>query len=479
MVPRSRGRRQWERRLASRRSILGFMVFIVLSSSLCISWLGSSPDQFYLATAWDRIVGGGLSTESISAGVVDGSGSLYILKVNTDTLLIKYSSAGVEEWHRNFTVDGAQLVGRPSQPSLAVDDGGGNIYIAGRCFDPATTSTEGFVAGLDRQAVTKWVRTWEPGSGADQVTVKGGAVYAVGYTNKSGGEHAFLVKYDADGNLDWKATWDGNAPARAAGAAVDDGGNIFITGYFNGSSMPSVTVFCGFLVKYDSAGHEVWNTTWSGDYGVQVIAGGGCAYVIDGWPAGLNKFGADNGTLAWRRQLDYLRLWSGDGVDYGEDFIVFAATMFAEDEIVVAGAYHRVEKRSGDETHEYAINVAVLSFGGDWIANVTSTAYPGDLFVESMIVQYNGGLWVVGEVQYDEPDYYRELILMKLVVRSSLLSSTALVFGLASVALIILAAVWIEVWRRRDAATRCKRAGDTLPNGPEAGYLSGLDEQVR
>lgn len=94
----------------------------------------------------------------------------------------------------------------------------------------------------------------------------------------------FLAKFDADGQVLWarsagSGSWDDGLCVH-----VDIGGNILVSGYFNGptikfgaitltNSFPGSNISDIFLVKYDSDGHELWAISGggiSGDSGIAV-----------------------------------------------------------------------------------------------------------------------------------------------------------------------------------------------------------------
>jgi len=64
------------------------------------------------------------------------------------------------------------------------------------------------------------------------------------------------IKYDGDGNELWTTEYNGpgNATDVASAIALGDDGNVFVTGYSEG-----ITTFLDFAtIKYDAAGNELW-----------------------------------------------------------------------------------------------------------------------------------------------------------------------------------------------------------------------------
>ncbi len=81
----------------------------------------------------------------------------------------------------------------------------------------------------------------------------------------AGGADIFIVKYDGAGNALWAHAIGGSANDASNSIAIDDTGNVFITGYFVSPSIifGSVTLTNAdpvdvFIAKYNSAGNAQW-----------------------------------------------------------------------------------------------------------------------------------------------------------------------------------------------------------------------------
>jgi len=80
----------------------------------------------------------------------------------------------------------------------------------------------------------------------------------------SGSNDMFIVKYDASGNVLWANKGGGINPDGGNGIAVDAGGNSYVTGMFQGSATFGSTVLTSsgstdaFIVKYDASGNMLW-----------------------------------------------------------------------------------------------------------------------------------------------------------------------------------------------------------------------------
>ncbi|MBI2271755.1 MAG: hypothetical protein HYU69_15550, partial [Bacteroidetes bacterium] len=95
-----------------------------------------------------------------------------------------------------------------------------------------------------------------------------------------GGTDAFIVKFDAAGNRLWATYYGGNAGDYSYNIAVNNLGDIVITGLTSGGSFPAnnaggsnVTwqgvfgggIFDAFVVKFDATGNRLWATYYGGD----------------------------------------------------------------------------------------------------------------------------------------------------------------------------------------------------------------------
>ena len=127
-----------------------------------------------------------------------------------DFLTVKYDADGTRLWDRLF--DGP-VNGWDMGQDLAVDSSG-------------NATNAGYIQGLDTE-------------------------YDYG-----------VVQYDTDGNLLWSASYDGpiSGDDRASAAAVDDGGNVYVTGYSEGDGTDKDIV----TIKYDANGNRSWLKRFNG-----------------------------------------------------------------------------------------------------------------------------------------------------------------------------------------------------------------------
>ena len=115
----------------------------------------------------------------------------------------------------------------------------------------------------------QWVQRYNgPSSSYDAATaikVNGaGNVYVTGFSSTSESYYDYAtIKYSAAGQQQWVARYNGppgNDIDEAAAIAIDDSGNVYVTG----KSIGTDTVFDFATVKYDSGGQEDWVVRYNG-----------------------------------------------------------------------------------------------------------------------------------------------------------------------------------------------------------------------
>jgi uncharacterized delta-60 repeat protein len=216
--------------------------------------------------------------------VVDEMGNVYVTGSSrgsgsgSDYVTVKYDSAGVQQWVARY--DGPDN-GDDRALALAVD-GDGNVYVTGGSQGSGTGSDYATVK-YDASGVQQWVARYSGLGYSDDwakalVVDDAGNVYVTGYSGGSGTWKDYAtVKYDASGVQQWVARYDGpeSGDDRPAALAVDDAGNVYVTGYSVGSgTMRDYTT-----VKYDANGVQQWIVRYDGPENKDDMAN---ALVVDG-----------------------------------------------------------------------------------------------------------------------------------------------------------------------------------------------------
>ena len=253
---------------------------------------------------WNKTWGGshcdGANRVHISDGNIYVAGSTHsfaydpVGDLEGDAVILKYSPSGNLLWYSTWG----------NYPGYSGADSFNDVFVVGNDIYAAGLSEFGWgnrvllLQKYDADGNLVWTRFWGPvGSGwpnglrtvGQQLVVLGSDIYVVGYTQSVMGApyDAVLIKYDSSGNLIWNRTWGGTDNEVAYGVAVS-GTDIYVVGYTNSSGAGGYDVF---LLKYDSAGNLLWNTTWGGsedDFGYDIFISSNSMYI-----AGSTKsFGA-------------------------------------------------------------------------------------------------------------------------------------------------------------------------------------------
>ena len=224
-------------------------------------------------TGFDQVVDiaadpdGSVYVTGTFSGSVDfdpGTGLTVLTSVGlADIFLAKYTAAGALVWADRLGGTAADTV-----TSLA-RDASGNLYIAG-----------GFEGAAD----------FDPGPGNQVLTSLGSA-------------DGFIAKFTSTGALTWARRYGGTAFDQVADVAVDQAGNVYAAGVFQGQAdlqpvvggeiVSSGNVPDGFLLSLDAAGAARWAYPIGGvesDRATAVVVTSNGAIVVGGVFSGLADF---------------------------------------------------------------------------------------------------------------------------------------------------------------------------------------------
>ncbi len=253
-------------------------------------------------TLWIRRYNGpGNSYDVANAVTVDSNGNVYVTGesigggADYDYTTIKYTSNGDTLWVRRYNSSGNT---DDYAKALAVDDSG-NVYVAGF---PVTIK---YLPNGD----AAWIRS-SYGSGNALARDDIGNVYVCGQDVNL---NLATVKFGPHGNTEWVRWCCG--PGRANALAVDDSGYVYVTGSGSGTYDDYATI------KFTSTGDTVWVRHYNGpadsiDVAKDLAVDDSGNVCVTGWSYGSSNY-PDYATIKYNSMGDsvWVRRYSGVGYD--------------------------------------------------------------------------------------------------------------------------------------------------------------------
>jgi len=197
-------------------------------------------------TLWlRRYKGPGDSWDTALAMAVDSIGNAYVTGrsigsgTSTDYATIRYYPNGDTAWVRRYN---GPANGSDYADAIALDDFS-FVYVTGYS-DSTETYQDYATIKYDSSGNQVWVRRYDYGvSGTDQahdMAIDGSSsVYVTGVSGSGGaaGLDYATIKYYSNGDTAWVMRYNGpgNGSDYAQAVAVDDSGNVYVTGYSTGS----------------------------------------------------------------------------------------------------------------------------------------------------------------------------------------------------------------------------------------------------
>ena len=233
---------------------------------------------------WTRQIDGGYD-DAATAAVLGADGKIYVTghasALNAGDPIVK--NPFLSRWNWNGDLEQTWRWGSDAaDEAWGLAQGDGFFYVAGSTIGDIGPSgrhggRDGFVTKLNASGSPIWSRQWGEGSGKtddpwtmawDVAVDADGSVYVTGETHAelepdrhAGDRDAFLVKYDADGTLEWIRQWGSPRPDGGTSVAVDSAGDIWVAGYAFGP-LGRDGAGSAMLGKFSPDGGELWIEQW-------------------------------------------------------------------------------------------------------------------------------------------------------------------------------------------------------------------------
>lgn len=347
-------------------------------------------------TVWVRRYNGtGNNTDLALAIAVDISGNVYVTGESIgsgpgqDYATVKYNSAGEEQWAARYNGPGNYW---DTASAIAVDDSG-NVYVTGWSYG---LGLEYATIKYNSNGDSVWVSRYHGGNGEDLaqdiVVDDSGNVYVTGYSDGPGTYTDYAtIKYNSLGDQQWVSRYDGlsSGPDFAAALALDDSGNVYVTGTSRDSSnIEDITT-----IKYNPDGEEQWVARYNApeslwDYGEDVVVDSDCSIYVTGY--GYNQSSdRDAITIKYNSNGDtvWVRKYNGpaNDQDYGR-----AIAIDNSGNVYVTG-----ESYDSNSDDDYATIKYSASGVEEWVMRYNGPANDKDNSV-SLAVDATGNVFVTG-----------------------------------------------------------------------------------
>jgi uncharacterized delta-60 repeat protein len=363
---------------------------------------------------WARRDGGtAASTDEGHAIVADRDGNVIVAGFTDagisgrDMLTIKYSGAGAALWTNRY--DGP--VGGEDEATAVAVDGGGNIFVTG--YSRGSSGSEDFLTiAYSATGVPLWTNRFEgPTNFGDSPSPSderanalaldtNGNVFVTGYSQGSASRDYVTIAYSGAGLALWTNRYDGltHGADEAVALAVDSTGKVIVTG----TSRDSVTQEDCVTIAYSNSGQALWTNRYNGptsgeDYGRGVaVDASGHAFVL------VSRFdgaGSSDFTTIACSTTDGAGVWTnhhnGNGTYFSQPR---ALAVDNNGNVIVTGSWYN------GTTFDYS-TVAYSPTGSIlWTSYYEGNPNEYD-FVQALAVDTNGNVFVTGSSYPDSGPY--------------------------------------------------------------------------
>lgn len=373
------------------------IVMKTLLTSLAVILFFNVTGYSQVTQAWlQRYNGPGNGFDAASSLVLDTAGNIYVIGTSSgftsgkDITTIKYNPAGTVQWLQRYDA------GSDDEGDKIAVDKAGNVYVTGNSSNG--TNYDYVTIKYNSMGVQQWLHRYNgPGNGDDYPTAMmvdtAGEVYVTGYSVGVGGNFDYLtLKYPSSGSLPlWNKRYNGTGSGtdQAYSVAVDNSGNVYVTGVSYGSGTGNDY----YTIKYNSFGIFLWEQRYNGtgngnDYAQKIILDDAGNVYVTGFSAGSGS-GNDcvtikynnSGVIQWTQRYNA----PANSNDYGSYMALDAVN-----NLYVAG------NSTGIGTSDDNILIKYSSGGiQQWVQRYNGPQN-GDEFTTSMTIDKFGNIYVTG-----------------------------------------------------------------------------------
>jgi hypothetical protein len=391
---------------------LSYRIILTFLLILSINILLTKVSYCQVNQEWIRRYNNPSNTRDESGGItLDKLGNVYVsgnsfYSSTTDIVTIKYSPSGSQQWTAIYPLNTSSHVKR------VVTDMSDNIYVCSEVGNDFTGLYDIFLIKYNSAGVMLWLRDFGDGHAHgfypyDLIIDRTGNIYEVGGTDAYG-VGAFVVKYTPNGDTLWTRTYrpSGYNGSHVESAAIDSSNNLIIAGScIIGSGFASDCL----IIKYNSSGDMLWSNVYnSGGYNTMDFwLKTGIGSNDDIFVTGMGGLTGDYVTI--RYNSSGIQQWiqryrgpvSGNSANAATGLVVDN-----QNNIIVTGQSQSSVSVQDFATIKYNANGDSLwvkrydnpSHGNDEAYSITLDEF-GSIYVNGMSIIY--GVWKFSTIKYD------------------------------------------------------------------------------
>lgn len=227
-----------------------------------------------------------------NAIITDDAGNVYVagqsdkdvtLNNNDDYLVVKYNSAGIQQWVKRTN----GLGNSTDRPSAITLDGDGNLFVTGRSDNGA--DDDYFTVKYNGSTGVELWKNYYDRTHHDRATdivcnTTNGRVYITGRSGNGDNYDYATICYDGSGTEIWQGIFDYVDDDRATQIGIDNSGNIYVTGQSDVNASAIGINYDILTVKYNSSGVLQFSQSFGSADGDDIPAGmvidaGGLIYI--------------------------------------------------------------------------------------------------------------------------------------------------------------------------------------------------------
>jgi hypothetical protein len=283
--------------------------------------LGAGYDDFYVVkldslgnVIWSKTIGGNYNDRAYS--IIQSSDGGYVIAGYTgsfgaggfDIYVVKLDSSGNIVWSK--TIGGSY----DDEARSIIQSSDGGYVIAGKIWNFMAGRGDMYVVKLDANGNVQWAKTIGGGFGTSANSIiqssDGGYVVAGLIWNfGAGGFDMYVVKLDSSGNVQWTKTIGGSYEDVAYSIIQSSDGGYVIAGRTNRSGSNVGLGYTDiYVVKLDSSGNVLWTKTIGGRSSYEntpIIQSSDGGYVVAGESGGdIHVVKLDSlGNVIWSKTI--------------------------------------------------------------------------------------------------------------------------------------------------------------------------------